>query len=316
MDFLQLFVDNALTKEAVFFLKNAYFTYMYVPVNIGEGKYIYAAYESNRKDMQNTVNLKTELKIAAFVAKGNVYLVDTGLVDSTKNFMKPNLLFANDIFLFSDKVKEMQKELCEESFPQFYSSLDTGDVQLSEYEYQQAKYEARITQLSLSDKDSENVVMRLDKQESIRFLTEQDFADALLGIKDLKTMVLDYWTENAFSWKKQKAFEDVVNKYISENTCITELEFKFISSIREIPQARAVNMILEKDGKTSVMKADLKELLRRIRIADGKYDITGAVKSRVQRDRVHAELGFGKYDNIPLECVKTVSYGGKVIYER
>lgn len=54
MDFLQLFVDNALTKEAVFFLKNAYFTYMYVPVNIGEGKYIYAAYESNRKDMQNT----------------------------------------------------------------------------------------------------------------------------------------------------------------------------------------------------------------------------------------------------------------------
>ena len=74
MDFLQLFVDNALTKEAVFFLKNAYFTYMYVPVNIGEGKYIYAAYESNRKDMQNTVNLKTELKIAAFVAKGNVYL--------------------------------------------------------------------------------------------------------------------------------------------------------------------------------------------------------------------------------------------------
>ena len=64
------------------------------------------------------------------------------------------------------------------------------------------------------------------------------------------------------------------------------------------------------------MKADLKELLRRIRIADGKYDITGAVKSRVQRDRVHAELGFGKYDNIPLECVKTVSYGGKVIYER
>ena len=101
MDFLQLFVDNALTKEAVFFLKNAYFTYMYVPVNIGEGKYIYAAYESNRKDMQNTVNLKTELKIAAFVAKGNVYLVDTGLVDSTKNFMKPNLLFANDIFLFS-----------------------------------------------------------------------------------------------------------------------------------------------------------------------------------------------------------------------
>ena len=40
------------------------------------------------------------------------------------------------------------------------------------------------------------------------------------------------------------------------------------------------------------------------------------VHSRVQRDRVHAELGFGKYDNIPLECVKTVSYGGKVIYER
>ena len=28
MDFLQLFVDNALTKEAVFFLKNAYFISM------------------------------------------------------------------------------------------------------------------------------------------------------------------------------------------------------------------------------------------------------------------------------------------------
>lgn len=316
MDFLQLFVDNVLTKEDVFFLKNAYFTYMYVPVNIGKGKYIYAAYESNRKDTQDIVNLKTELKVAAFVAEGNVYLVDTSLVASTKNFMKPNLPFVNNVFLFSDKVKEMQKELCEETFPQFYSSLNAEDIQLNEHDYQEAKYKARVTMFSLWDKDSENIVMETDKQKVIRFLTEQDFADALLGIKDLKTMVLDHWTEYAFSWKKKKAFENAVNKYISEKSCLTELEFKFISAFRKVLQAKTVNMVLEKDGKTSVMKVDLKKFLQRLLLADGKNNITGAVKSRTQRDRVHAELGFEKYDDIPLECVKTVSYGGKVIYER
>lgn len=304
--YIEDFVKRALGEETSFSIVDGGVRVVYSAYPVGKAKYIYASRQY--KYSSDSVDIDSKLELTAIVANGMVYIINRLLagwpyLDGKQ--VSPDTAVDFEAY-FKHRKKELDEMFCQDFFP----SVDVADCKVAENCVQEIKGRARRVLLSF---EPEKIAAQ--KKTYSAFVQWQDVADELCGLKDINACALQNWNEDIYLIKADKLFDQEVKRYIADKSCVTPLELELIEALRTVKQAKTVVVELERGECNLSIKADLEKLVYQIWKGD-TCNIADAITVQSLSKRTALALGYEKYDNVPIEDIKSISYGGKKIFKK
>ena len=302
--YIEDFVKRALGEETSFSIVDDGVLVIYSAYPVGKAKYIYATRQY--KYTGEAVDIFSGLKLAAIVANGMVYIMDRQLAGWS--YLDGKQASPDTAVDFEVYFKQRKEELDEMFYQDFFPSVDVADCKVAENCMQEIKDKARRVLLFCEPEEEQ-------KKTRSAFVEKQDVADELCGLKDLNAYVLQQWNKDIYLIKADKLFNQEVKRYIDDKSCVTPLEMELIEALRTVKKAKTVIIELESGEHSLSIKADLKKLVYQIWKGD-TCNITDAITVQSLSERTALALGYKKYDNVPIEDIKSIFYGGKKIFKK
>ena len=304
--FIEKFVEEVLKNTNSFSIEwkegcKDVTNYHFVQDKVGKARYVYGSYSWN--DELFFSGLKNSPKLVAIVSDDTVYIVDEYVLKATQFHLKGES-FPLQAVLFDDYVKEVTRYANEEVLKDYIASLDIPE--LPERFEKSALEKAR------------EILLRggTTSEKEINPLSRDEIAEYLCGFyPDLAEKIVGVLNRDRELWSAGKAFDTQVNQILKEPDLVAERwEIEMAKGLREVPDAKSVNVEFVMNGSKANGKMEPSTLMRKL-IGDGRIDDYDFINCS-EGKRLYYLFGAYYYKN-PLTCkhITKITYGKRLLFD-
>lgn len=299
-DFITMALDAVAPFEISMFDGSNTKYYMFIPIKVGEAKYIHGDCGVDDPDFKRLVG--NNYSLYAVVSDGNVYLDEHKFRLKTLGSKLPKNAKPFSLKEFNEYAKKVV-------FPDFYYSLKTKEIT-----------DPHIITNALQD--AREIIFtgntNLLKPDADDVFRKQDIADILNGYISLEEEARKRYEEEKEYWIMEKSLLKKVEEYIYEPNIIKEWELALAKAITSV-KARTVNVEFEFNSKKASTKIDPRIILC-VLIMDKYFSIHDFHNQREGLELLR-HLNINKStqvnrDVLKCEHISKITYAKKVLYER
>lgn len=306
------FVEKVLNTTESFMLEakryNDTVYHFFMQCNVGKAKYVYGKYTYGDKNFY--INLEERFYLVAIVSDGKVYVVNRyslEILDNEKVFQLPE-----DIFLIQDIVEKENKYVESVVFTEFYKTL--GEKPITDRDL-----------LQRCVNETRRILFAKESIESVPVITpmfnEQDIADSLCGILDLKTEAMKRLEDKKEEWVYKKSFNSKVRELMKNYSVVEDYQIKIAKGLNSV-DAKTVVIEFELNGKKASEKIKPNIIIGKMINDDYfcDYDFQTRKAGEILISKLGAATSKWCSDNerevITCKHITKITYGKKVLYER
>lgn len=278
--------------------------YHFMQDRVGRARYIYGSYSWN--DSVFFAEIKNKPVLAAIVAEGKVYIVDDYMF-STYIYRYQNAVLPENAILFDKYVGEVTEYANKEVLEEYLETLETTYVP----EKLETDVEETARRVLFTGKSPE--------RKWIKPLNMNDVARFLCGyiVLGLKEEIIRRLEQDRAYWVAEKTLATQIERLIQEPSLIAEpWEMEMAKGLREVPDAKSVNVEFVMNGSKANGKMEPSTLMRILVKGDGgkidDYDFINCSEGK----GLYYLFGANYYKN-PLTCkhITKISYGKRLLFD-